>query len=94
VYGFVLRFVRGVFIIHFYRTMPQPVLTADPGPPLAHKGIGSLCGMDIPSTLPEVLSARKPDGGTELLALCVAFKLDKTDEQEQWRDWYRLWHDE
>ena len=30
----------------------------------------------------------------ELLVVCVAFKLDKTDEQEQLRDWYRFWHDE
>ena len=89
-----VRFVRGMFTIHFYRTMPKPFLTALPGPLLAHRDIGSLRDMNITSSFAELISIRKADSGTELLAVFVTLKLDKTDEQEQWRDWYRLWHDE
>jgi hypothetical protein len=94
VYGILLRFVRGMFTIHSYRTTPKPVLAAPPGPPLAHQRIGFQRDMNITSSFEELISIRKADGWMELLVVCVAFKLDKTDEQEQLRDWYRFWHDE
>jgi hypothetical protein len=71
----------------FFRTTP-------PGRLIAHQDTGIymarlLRARSRNSSLPETQTV-----DTELLALCVAFKLDKTDEQEQRRNWHRLWHDE